>query len=131
MIKVFVNGTFDILHLGHTSLLNYAKTLGDELSVGIDSNSRVRKLKGTTRPINDERERAEMLINLKAVDKVYIFDTDEELVKLVGEHDIMVKGSDYKDKTVIGKEVCKELVFYNVLNGYSTTNKIQDIISRG
>lgn len=131
MKRVFVNGTFDILHSGHLYLLNEAKSLGDELSVAIDSDNRVKKLKGLSRPINTERERAEMLINLKAVDKVYIFDTDEELTKLVEDHDVMVKGSDYKGKTIIGEEVCKELVFLDVINGYSTTNKIQDIIGRG
>ena len=130
MKKIFVNGTFDILHAGHLALLNYAKTLGDELSVAMDSDKRVKRLKGKSRPINSERERAEMLINLKAVDKVYIFDTDEELIKLVSEHDIMVKGSDYKDKPIIGNDVCKELVFFDIINGYSTTDKIQDIISR-
>ena len=130
MKRIFVNGTFDILHVGHLALLNYAKTLGDELSVAMDSDKRVKKLKGKSRPINSERERAELLINLKAVDKVYIFDTDEELIKLVGEHDIMVKGSDYKDKPIIGNDVCKELVFFDIINGYSTTDKIQDIISR-
>lgn len=130
MKRIFVNGTFDILHVGHLALLNYAKTLGDELSVAMDSDKRVKKLKGKSRPINSERERAEMLINLKAVDKVYIFDTDEELIKLVDEHDIMVKGSDYKDKPIIGNDVCKELVFFDIINGYSTTEKIQDIISR-
>lgn len=131
MKRVFVNGTFDVLHSGHLYLLNEAKSLGDELSVAIDSDNRVKKLKGLSRPINTERERAEMLINLKAVDKVYIFDTDEELTKLVEDHDVMVKGSDYKGKTIIGEEVCKELVFLDVINGYSTTNKIQDIIGRG
>ena len=130
MKRIFVNGTFDILHVGHLALLNYAKTLGDELSVAMDSDKRVKKLKGKSRPINSERERAELLINLKAVDKVYIFDTDEELIKLVSEHDIMVKGSDYKNKTIIGNDVCKELVYFDIINVYSTTDKIQDIISR-
>lgn len=131
MKKIFVNGTFDILHRGHLELLNFARGLGDELSVALDSDNRVKDLKGDDRPVNTQEERALMLINLKSVDKVYLFDTDEELETLVEKHDVMVKGSDYKDKHIIGKDVCKELVFYDVLDGYSTTKKIEDIISRG
>lgn len=130
MKKIFVNGTFDILHDGHLQLLNHAKSLGDSLSVGIDSDERVKLLKGESRPINNQQERANMLINLKAVDHVYIFDTDEELKHLVSIHDAMVKGADYKDKPVIGSEVCKELIFFEIIDGYSTTKKIQDITTR-
>jgi len=104
MKKIFVNGTFDLLHEGHIALINYAKTLGDELST--------------------------LLINLKSVNDVYIFDTDEELEYLVSIHDVMVKGSDYKDKPIIGQDVCKELVFFDRIDGYSTTQKIQDITDR-
>lgn len=131
MKKVFVNGTFDILHRGHLELLNFAKGLGDELSVAIDSDSRVKGKKGKKRPLNSQEERALFLINLKAVDRVYLFDTDEELETLVQQHDIMVKGSDYKDQPIIGRDLCKELVFFDIVNGYSTTKKIQDIIDRG
>lgn len=131
MKKVFVNGTFDILHRGHLELLNFAKGLGDELSVAIDSDSRVKSKKGKKRPLNNQEERALFLINLKAVDRVYLFDTDEELETLVQQHDIMVKGSDYKDQPIIGSDLCRELVFFDIVNGYSTTKKIQDIIDRG
>jgi D-beta-D-heptose 7-phosphate kinase/D-beta-D-heptose 1-phosphate adenosyltransferase len=130
MKKVFVNGTFDILHRGHLELLNFARTLGDELSVAIDSDSRVKTLKGNKRPVNTQEERALLLINLKSVDKVYLFDTDDELETLVKQHDVMVKGSDYKDKLVIGSNDCKELVFFDIVNGYSTTKKIKDITNR-
>ncbi len=131
MKKIFVNGTFDLLHEGHIALINYAKTLGDEVNVAIDSDERVKRLKGETRPINNQTERSTLLINLKAVDNVYIFDTDDELEYLVSLHDVMVKGSDYKDKPIIGQDVCKELVFFDRIDGYSTTQKIQDIADRG
>lgn len=131
MKKIFVNGTFDLLHEGHIALINYAKTLGDELNIAIDSDARVKQLKGAERPVNNQTERSTLLINLKAVDNVYIFDTDEELEYLVSIHDVMVKGSDYKDKPIIGQNVCKELVFFDRIDGYSTTQKIQDIANRG
>jgi len=77
--SVFVNGTFDILHLGHLALLNYAKSLGDTLFVAIDSDERIKLLKGPTRPIYDAFQRKTMLLNLKAVDEVEVFSSNEEL----------------------------------------------------
>ena len=108
MTRVFVNGTFDILHVGHLELLRYAKSLGDRLLVGIDSDDRVRSLKGHNRPINREYERFMMLSHLKPVDAVIVFDTDEELIDLIKDCDIMVKGSDYQGKPIIGEDVCKQ-----------------------
>jgi D-beta-D-heptose 7-phosphate kinase/D-beta-D-heptose 1-phosphate adenosyltransferase len=130
MKKVFVNGTFDILHVGHVALLDYAKSLGDQLVVGIDSDDRVRLLKGSDRPINSQLERGTLLAALKSVDEVFVFDTDDELRSLIQSCDVMVKGSDYRDKPIVGQEICKQVVFFERLNGYSTTNKIQDIINR-
>jgi D-beta-D-heptose 7-phosphate kinase/D-beta-D-heptose 1-phosphate adenosyltransferase len=130
MKKVFVNGTFDILHVGHIALLDYAKSLGDQLVVGIDSDDRVRLLKGFDRPINSQVERGTLLAALKSVDEVFVFDTDDELTSLIQACDIMVKGSDYRDKPIVGQEICKQIVFFERLNGYSTTNKIQDIVNR-
>ncbi len=134
MKKVIVNGTFDILHLGHLRLLQYAKSFPDSyVYVLIDSDRRVKELKGANRPIHNEYERASFLAALKAVDRVEIFDTDQELVNYIKnfEPDVMVKGSDYKGKPIIGAEYCKEIKFYDRLEKYSTTNKIQDIIDRG
>lgn len=127
---IFVNGTFDILHMGHIQLLNYAKSLGDYLLVAIDSDNRVKRLKGIDRPINTEAERKLFLENLKPVDEVIVFDTDLELIQLISKCSIMVKGSDYIGKNIIGESVCSKIVFFDRINGYSTTEKIQSIIDR-
>lgn len=128
--KVIVNGTFDILHIGHLKLLEYAKSLGDELTVVIDSDQRVKSKKGPSRPINNQYERKFMLESLKPVDQVVVFDTDEELIALVKDADVMVKGSDYKGKSVIGETYCNEVIYYDRIEGYSTTQKIKDIAHR-
>jgi rfaE bifunctional protein nucleotidyltransferase chain/domain len=130
MKKIFVNGTFDILHRGHLELLTFARRQGDWLTVAIDSDRRVKQLKGHSRPINSMAERADLLRHLRAVDQVVVFNTDEELITLISQHDAMVKGSDYRDKHIVGADVCKEIVFFERLNGYSTTEKIQHIVNR-
>lgn len=130
MVKVIVNGTFDIVHVGHISLLNYAKNLGDFLLVCIDTDRRVKELKGESRPINTEQERKFLLENLKAVDEVRLFDSKEELIDSIKECDIMVKGSDYKGKSITGEKYAKKVIYYDRLDGYSTTEKIQYIIDR-
>lgn len=128
MKRVFVNGTFDVLHMGHLAMLNYAKSLGDILVVAIDSDQRVQRLKGPDRPINNYVERRAMLQNLKAVDEVKIFDTDEDLINMIKTCDIMVKGGDYSTLPIIGEEYI-EVVLFERLDGYSSTKKIQDIVS--
>ena len=130
--SVFVNGTFDVLHLGHLALLNYAKSLGDKLFVAIDSDERVRQLKGLTRPIYDAYQRKVMLLNLKAVDEVEIFSSDEELEMWIKQINpsIMVVGSDWHNKTVIGSQYAKRLEFFERIDEYSSTKTIQDIINR-
>lgn len=131
MKTIFVNGTFDILHPGHVQLLNYARSLGDSLIVAIDSDRRVRELKGKDRPINSEDDRKFMLENLRSVDTVWFFDTDQELEDICRLYNpIMVKGSDYYGRTIIGQQYCKEIVFYDRIEPYSTTRTIQDISSR-
>ena len=131
-MKIFVNGTFDILHRGHLELLQYAQSLGSELLVAIDADSRVKQLKGPTRPINNQNDRKFMLESLKFVDSVWIFHDDDELEEIIEiyQPDIMVKGSDYRGQPIIGSHLCKEIKFYDRTK-HSTTKTIQDIISRG
>jgi D-beta-D-heptose 7-phosphate kinase/D-beta-D-heptose 1-phosphate adenosyltransferase len=130
MKRIIVNGTFDIVHSGHLALLNYARSLGDHLVVAIDSDRRVKELKGVGRPVNTQAERQELLSNLRSVDEVRIFDSDPELVDIVAECAIMVKGSDYRDCPIVGSEVCSSIVFFERIDGFSTTEKIQSISRR-
>ena len=133
MTRVVVNGTFDIIHLGHLRLLDYARSLPNSyVLVLTDSDRRIKQLKGNDRPINTEYERCSLLFALKSVDRVETFDTDQELIDLIKgfEPDVMIKGSDYRDKPIIGAEYCKEIKFYDRLGNYSTTNKIQNIAHR-
>jgi D-beta-D-heptose 7-phosphate kinase/D-beta-D-heptose 1-phosphate adenosyltransferase len=127
--KVIVNGTFDIIHPGHLELLNYAKSLGDFLIVAIDSDERVKELKGASRPINNQFERKLLLENLRAVDEVRVFASNEELVDIVKGCVIMVKGSDYRGQSVIGESNC-QIIYFERTDEYSSTKKIQDIINR-
>ena len=132
MKKVFVNGTFDILHPGHIDLLYLASTYGDEFVVAIDSDRRVKEKKGDSRPINNEDTRSKIIFHIKGVDKVFIFDSDEELRDIIKEYepDVMMVGSDYRDKEVIGSEYAKQLVFFERDTRYSSTKVIEGIISR-
>ena len=130
--RIIVNGSFDIVHKGHIDLLNYAKSLGDHLLVAIDTDARIKELKGKDRPINTLSERLHLLTNLKAVDDIAYFDSEEELVNIIKNYkpDVMVKGSDYRDQRIVGKEHCKAIEFYEIDNEYSTTKKIQYITNR-
>lgn len=129
---VFTNGCFDILHLGHVEYLNEAKAQGDLLLVAINSDASVRKLKGPDRPINNENDRKKMLLNLKAVDCVQIFNeqTPMEIIRLINPQ-VLVKGGDWKPEQIVGSEYVlaqggevKSLMFKE---GYSTSNLIQAV----
>ena len=130
--KVFVNGTFDLLHSGHIQLLNYARKQCGHVCVGIDTDDRVREKKGPTRPIFNQEERKYFLENLKAVDEVRFFSNDAELEGLVKTYqpDIMIVGSDWKDKSVIGSYWAAKLIFFDRIGEYATTKTIEDIINR-
>ena len=125
---VFTNGCFDILHMGHVKYLEKAKKLGDILVVGINSDNSVARLKGKNRPINSLRDRSCVLASLKSVDYVIPFseDTPIELITAIVP-DILVKGGDYKNKEVVGKDIAKELVLIDFIEGKSTSNTIRRI----
>jgi len=130
---VFTNGCFDILHPGHIEMLKYAKSLGDKVVVGIDSDERVKEKKGDLRPINTSEVRKEMLLALRYVDAVYVFDNDNQLKSLVKkfEPDIMIVGSDWIGKPVIGSEYAKEVKFFERIPEYSTSKTIESIVIGG
>jgi D-beta-D-heptose 7-phosphate kinase/D-beta-D-heptose 1-phosphate adenosyltransferase len=121
-MKVWVNGTFDVLHVGHLKLLEYSASFG-ELRVGIDSDKRVQELKGNDRPFNTTEDRKYFLESLKFVKEVVVFDSRQELIDLVKKYqpDYMVIGEDYRDQVVYGSEYVKNLIFFEKVPNYSTT----------
>jgi rfaE bifunctional protein nucleotidyltransferase chain/domain len=123
MKNIWVNGCFDILHVGHIRLLKYAKSLGDRLIVGIDSDARVSEMKGLNRPINSHIYRKEMLLSIKWVDNVVVFDSEISLIKAIKNHSIsvMVVGDDYVNKKVIGSEYVESLIYFSRIPNISTT----------
>ena len=125
---VFTNGCFDILHVGHVKYLEVAKSYGDVLILGLNADSSVRKLKGPTRPINTQDDRAYILASLESVDYVVIFEeeTPYELIKLI-KPNVLVKGGDYEGKEVVGQDIADELKLVQFVDGKSTTNTIKRI----
>ncbi len=126
MIKVFTNGCFDILHIGHVRCLEYAKKQGDYLIVGLNSDTSVKKLKGKDRPFNTQSLRKEMLEALRCVDEVIIFeeDTPYNLIFKI-KPDIIVKGGDYTHDEVVGNGIA-EVRSFNFVDGHSTTNILKN-----
>tara|TARA_B100001093_G_C26810353_1_gene1007322 strand:- start:1600 stop:2025 length:426 start_codon:yes stop_codon:yes gene_type:complete len=129
--KIVVNGTFDLLHGGHIDLLNMAKMYGDYLIVAIDTDRRVRIHKGKDRPINNQNTRRKILENIKAVDEVVLFNSNDELISIISDCDLRIIGSDWKKKqsAIVGRKACK-LLFFDRVNDESTTKTIEDYINR-
>jgi len=127
---IFTNGCFDIIHTGHIRLLEYAKSLGDYLIVGLNSDDSIKRLKGETRPINKEKDRKYILECIRFVDQVIIFeeDTPYNLLQKITPH-IIEKGGDYTKEEVVGNDLA-EVVIFKYINGYSTTNIIKNIGNR-
>jgi D-beta-D-heptose 7-phosphate kinase/D-beta-D-heptose 1-phosphate adenosyltransferase len=128
---VFTNGCFDIVHAGHVKVLKEAKSFGEILILGLNSDSSIKKLKGESRPINNLADRLTVLTNFSFIDYVVVFDTDTplEIIKKI-EPDVLVKGGDYSVETVVGHEYAKEVRLVKFLDGYSSTNIIKKIQER-
>lgn len=134
MKRVMVNGTFDILHRGHLELLKFARDHGDYLLVAIDTDRRVKELKGDSRPINNQEDRLFHLMSLAFVNEVVLFDSQSELENIMQRYrpDVYVKGSDWKKSSPsTAEKYCNHVMYYERKDGYSTTNIIQNIINRG
>lgn len=125
---VFTNGCFDILHRGHVEYLQKSKALGDLLVVGINSDASVKRLKGNSRPINNEQDREFMLKSLECVDEVLVFNEDTPLNIIESlRPNIITKGGDYTVEEVVGHDIVPETYIISLTNGYSTTNFIERI----
>jgi rfaE bifunctional protein nucleotidyltransferase chain/domain len=131
-MKIFVNGSFDLIHTGHLDLLYYAKSLGNHLHVAIDTDERIQYNKGAQRPVNPLRIRKAIMQSLKPVNSVSVFGSDQELIDIIKtiSPDIMVKGSDWRGKNIIGEEYCGKVIYYERINGDSTTRIIEEFISK-
>lgn len=121
-MKVWVNGTFDILHIGHIKLLEYASSLG-RVRVGVDTDERVKEKKGEDRPYNNLKDRMDFLSSIRYVESVTFFGSDEELENRIKEYepDIMVIGDDYKTKPIIGGHLTKRILFFEKIKEKSTS----------
>ena len=130
MKLVFTNGCFDIIHRGHIELLKYAKSCGDKLVVGLNSDNSVKRLKGETRPIQSQEDRKAILEAIRWVDEVVIFNemTPINLIKSLTP-DIIVKGGDYKVDEVVGHKIA-EVKIFELIDGLSTTKTFENISNR-
>jgi rfaE bifunctional protein nucleotidyltransferase chain/domain len=128
----FTNGVFDLLHPGHVDVLHASREQGDALVVGVNSDASVRRLKGPTRPVRSEGDRALVLAGLAAVDVVVVFDEDTplELIRAL-EPDVLVKGGDYTESTVVGAEDVRrrggKVVIVELTPGHSTTAIVEKL----
>lgn len=128
-MKIWLNGCFDVLHHGHFRLIQHATSFEGQVVIGIDSDERVKKMKGKDRPFHTEQERSFNLKQIKGVDSVIIFDSDEMLREQLERYrpDKFIIGSDYLGKEIIGGEFAKQIVIFNKLDKFSTT----DILNYG
>jgi rfaE bifunctional protein nucleotidyltransferase chain/domain len=128
MTIVFTNGCFDVIHRGHIEYLKQSRQLGTRLVVGLNSDASVKRLKGESRPVNNQDDRRALLLALRFVDQVEIFeeDTPLELIKRINP-DIITKGGDYQPEQVVGHDLAQETVIIPFLDGYSSTRIIHAV----
>jgi len=121
-MTVWTNGCFDVMHAGHIALFEYARSLGDSLVVGLDTDERVRSNKGPTRPVHTLEQRMKVVSSIRFVDKVVSFSSNEELIERIRQEKVslIVVGSDYVGKRVIGSEIAAVCFFSRVPNLSST-----------
>jgi D-beta-D-heptose 7-phosphate kinase/D-beta-D-heptose 1-phosphate adenosyltransferase len=126
-MRIWMNGCFDILHYGHFRMIEYAASLGT-LVIGLDTDNRIKQMKGEDRPYHTLEQRAFNLRSINGVYTVVSFDSDEELIRQIQlfEPDIFVIGSDYKDKPIIGSEYVKEIRYFDRIDGFSTTKILEN-----
>jgi D-beta-D-heptose 7-phosphate kinase/D-beta-D-heptose 1-phosphate adenosyltransferase len=122
-MKVWVNGSFDVMHIGHVRLLEFAAKHGS-VKVGLDTDERIRSIKGETRPFNCLKDRMDFINSIRYVESVTFFGSDKELEDRIKEYDpdIMVIGSDYVGKRIIGSHLVERILFFDKIDGKSTSN---------
>ena len=123
-MRIWVNGCFDVLHRGHFELFKYAKSLGNELVVGLDTDLKVSQDKGQDRPYNNLQDRMFALQSIKYIDRVISFNSRKELESLISLYspDILLVGSDWRGGDIVGKQFAREVCFFERISQYSTTN---------
>tara|TARA_R110000796_G_scaffold13793_11_gene44463 strand:- start:315 stop:722 length:408 start_codon:yes stop_codon:yes gene_type:complete len=126
--QIWINGSFDVLHMGHIKLFQRARQMGLPVMVGLDTDERISKLKGSSRPINNLKDRVEFLKSIKYIDGIVTFSTDDELVELIKGHAprYMLVGDDYEGKEIIGGEFVKEIIYVKRYGGLSTSNVVNE-----
>ena len=126
-MTIWTNGCFDFIHAGHVEMLEYAKSLGTKLVVGLDSDERVKKSKGISRPVHNLQQRIKVISSLRFVDEVVTFSSDDELIQSIKDSgaQLIVVGSDYRGKRVIGSEII-DVAFFERVENLSSTRIINE-----
>ena len=124
--NIWINGCFDVLHMGHIKLFRRARQMGMKVIVGVDTDERIREAKGENRPVNDLHNRIDFLRSIKYIDMIHSFGTDEELSNVIKDYlpRYMLIGDDYKDKEIVGSEWVKEIIYVPRYQGLSSSNII-------